>query len=95
MLVAHVAGGLQPGEHFLALGEVGEGPDLPQLPAQQLRMGVAQHLDQVGVDVLDLRGRAVEEQNAILGGFKQATIAGFRHAQSASAGRIGWGILRA
>ena len=55
-------------------------------------MRVAQHLDQVGVDVFDLGSISVEKQNPVSSGFKQSTVAAFGYPQRFARGitkRIG------
>ena len=70
VFVADIAFRLQFREHFLALRDVRERADLPKLLAQKLRMGIAEHSDQIGIDVLDLGGIGIQQQDSIQGGFK-------------------------
>ncbi|MDP1894454.1 MAG: hypothetical protein Q8K87_10015 [Hydrogenophaga sp.] len=44
-------------------------------------MRVAQHVDQVGVDIFNLRGVRIQKQDAVLCRFKQTAVAAFGNAQ--------------
>ena len=49
-------------------------------------MRVAQHLDQVGVDVFDLGGVGVEQQNPVSRGFKKSAVAAFGYPKRVAGG---------
>jgi hypothetical protein len=49
-------------------------------------MRIPQHVDQIGIYVLDLAGNRVKQQDAVLRGFKYPAISGLGNAQSAISG---------
>jgi len=64
-------------EHFLARGAILEQTDLKQFLADQLVTRIAQQLGHERIGIGDLAGVRVEHQDAVMGGFKQAAVAGF------------------
>ena len=59
-------------------------------------MRVAQHMDEVGIDVFDLGRFGVKQQDSVLGSFKYPTVAGFGHPQGFTLGmawRASYGCL--
>ena len=77
VVIPHKTCGLQFSEPLFAARDVGKGTDFPELLAEELGVGVAKHGDEIGVDVLNLGAVRIEEQDSILGSFKQAAIAAF------------------
>src|ERR1035441_1105121 len=67
--------GLEFGKSRPAGGNILERADLPELLAYQFTVSVAQHLNHERVHVRDLPAPKIENQNAILGGFKKAPVA--------------------
>ena len=63
----------------LRLGRFGvfERANLPEFVSQQLLASVAQHIRQERVDIINLPGVRIENQNPVLGGFKQPAVAHF------------------
>ena len=78
ILVADVFLALQFLEGDLAGGDVLERADLPEPPAQQLGVGVPEHLLQVRIAVGDLPRLRVQDEDAVLRGLEETAIADFR-----------------
>ena len=67
----------------LRLGRFGvfERADLPEFVSQQLLASIAQHIRQERVDIINLPGARIENQDSVLGGFKQPAVAHFGRLQ--------------
>ncbi len=81
IVVADIALRLQFLEHLFALLNIRERAHFPQFLSQKLGMGVTKHIDQVGIDVFDLCRAGVQQQYAVLRGFKQPAVAAFGYPQ--------------
>src|ERR1035438_7234173 len=73
--------GLEFGKSRPAGGNILERADLPELLAYQFTVSVAQHLNHERVHIRDLPAPKIENQNAVLGGFKKAPVATFGSTQ--------------
>ena len=65
-------------EGGLAGGDVLERPDLPELFARQLGVGVPEHLLQIGIAVDDPPRLRVQDEDAVLGRLEEPPIPDFR-----------------
>src|SRR4030095_7109448 len=76
IFVANITLRLQLTESGLALCLMSEEPDLPEFLADEFLLRIAQHLFDERIGVEDFPGVGIEDEDGMLGGFKEASIAG-------------------
>ena len=81
VIVADVALGPQFGYHFVTCGGVCKHAVLPNLLAEHFRVRAAEQFQYIGIGIGDLASLPVEDQYAVLGGFKEPAEADLGGAQ--------------